>query len=139
MMSETWNPNDLVYRQVHPSHAPDGTPSSQAFNPTPKDEGQLSVDDAGFVTAEGSWNHFTNGLGFKSIGTWALSVEEIETAEGLKLIKSPVVDADNPEKNNPAHCLLDFNDLESKGERKRRAQKLAIKASARGCQFNPPA
>jgi hypothetical protein len=137
-MSKTWNPDDLVYRQVHPSHAPDGNPSSQAFNPTPKDQGQLSVDDAGLVTAEGSWNHFTKNLGFQSAGTWALSFEEIEAPGGLVLVRNPIEDHANPATNNPAHCLIDFTRLTSKGDRKRRAQELAIKATARGCQFSSP-
>jgi len=86
MMSDEWKASDLVYRQVHPSHAPEGVPSSQAFNPTPKDEGQLSVDDSRVFTAEESWDHFTRNLGFQSAGTWAVSIEEVETAGGLVLL-----------------------------------------------------
>ena len=138
-MSKTWNPDDHVYRQVHPSHAPAGKPSSQAFNPTPKDLGRLSVDDAGLVTAEGSWNHFTKNLGFQSAGTWALSFQEIEAPGDLTLLRNPIEDPANPTTNNPAHCLIDFTKLTSKGLQKRRAQELAIKATARGCQFQPPA
>lgn len=136
-MSEEWKANDLVYQQVHPSHAPDGVPSSQAFNPTPKDEGKLSVDDSRVVTAEDSWNHFTQNLGFQSAGTWAVSFEEIETAGGLVLLKDPVEDLEKTSLDNPAHCLIDFNGLASKGEKKKRAQHLAIKAAARGSQFQP--
>ncbi|MEI6673712.1 MAG: hypothetical protein WCO57_00895 [Verrucomicrobiota bacterium] len=138
-MSGNWKPNDLLYRQVHPTHAPAGNPSSQAFNPTPKDQEKLSVDDAGLVTAEGSWNHFTKNLGFQSAGTWAVSFEEIEASGDLVLLRNPVDVPANPSINNPAHCLIDFNKLPSKGQKKRRAQELAIKASARGCQFQPPA
>lgn len=138
MMSEDWKANDLVYRQVHPSHAPDGVPSSQAFNPTPKDEGKLSVDDSRVVTAEESWNHFTTNLGFQSAGTWAVSSEDIGAAGGLVLLKDPLEEPDNPSLSNPAHCLIDFNGLATKGEKKKRAQHLAIKASTRGIQFQPP-
>lgn len=137
-MSEEWKDNDLVYRQVHPSHAPDGIPSSQAFNPTPKDEGKLSVDDSRVVTAEGSWQNYTGNLGFQSAGTWAVSFEEVAAASDLVLLKAPVVNPENPLHDNPAHCLIDFNSLASKGEKKRRAQQLAIKASARGIQYQPP-
>lgn len=138
-MGEAWKTNDLLYRQVHPSHAPEGVPSSQAFNPTPKDEGRLSVDDGRIVTAERSWNHFTGNLGFSSAGTWAVSFEEIQAAERLVLKKDPLSAPDNPLLDNPAHCLIDFNALPSKGERKRRAQQLAIRAAFRGCQFRPGA
>ena len=137
MMSEEWKANDLVYRQVHPSHAPDGVPSSQAFNPTPKDEGKLSVDDSRRVTAEGSWTHFTKNLGFQSAGTWAISFEEITAAGDLVLRKNPIEDSEEGLKNNPAHCLIDFNKVTSKGHQTKRAQHLAIRASARGCQFMP--
>lgn len=136
-MSEDWKPDDLVYRQIHPSHAPDGKPSSQAFNPTSKDEGMLSVDDSRLVTAEDSWNHFTKNLGFQSAGTWAVSFDEIEGSCGLVLLKDPLDDPENPSLKNPAHCLIDFNGLASKGEKKRWAQQLAIIASARGNQFQP--
>lgn len=64
-----------------------------------------------------------------------MSFEEIEAPGGLVLLKAPVDDVETPSFNNPAHCLIDFNGLDSKGEEKRRAQQLAIKASARGCQF----
>lgn len=131
MMNQSWNPDDLVYRQIHPTHAPDGTPSSQAFNPTPKDQGQLSVDDASLVTAEGSWNHFTQELGFQSAGTWAVSFEEVKSVEDLRLVKAPLGD-------NLAHCLIDFSKVSSKGQMKKRAQLLAIKSSARGCLFQAP-
>ncbi len=90
------------------------------------------------VAAEGSWSHFNKKLGFHSAGTWAVSFEEIDAPGGLVFLSAPVDDMSNPALNNPAHCLIDFNGLESKGEKKRRAQQLAIKASARGCQFQPP-
>lgn len=137
MMGEEWKANDLVYRQVHPSHAPAGVPSSQAFNPTPKDEGKLSVDDSRVVTAEASWNHYTGNLGFQSAGTWAVSYAEVQAPGGLSLTRDPLRYPDNPSLDNPAHCLIDFNALPTKGEMKRRAQNLAIKASSRGCQFQP--
>jgi len=137
-MSNDWKPDDLVYRQVHPSHASAGIPSSQAFNPTPKDQGKLSVDDSGLVTAQDSWSYFTGNLGFQSAGTWAVSFEEIEAPGGLVLLRDPLSAPEDASKNNPAHCLIDFGALATKGEQKRRAQHLAIKASARGCQFQAP-
>ena len=138
-MSTKWNNADLVFRQVHP-HYWDGTnPNSQAFFPTPKDEDKLSVDDASVVTAEASWKHFTTNLGLASVGTWAVSFEEIESAHDLELTKNPVVDPNDATKNNPAHCLINFGKLTTKGQKKKRAQHLAIKASARGRQFTPPA
>ena len=136
-MSEDWTNTDIVFRQVHPNHWDGKNPNSVAFSPTPKDDDQLSVDDNAKVTAEESWNFFTKNLGFRSAGTWAVSAGEVETVGDLELQRDPIVDPTDTSKNNPAHCLIDFSSLTSKGQRKKRAQELAIKASERGCQFQP--
>jgi hypothetical protein len=136
-MNMNWLPTHLVFRQVNPKHWDGKTPYSQAFFPTPKDDDQLSVDDSNLITAEGSWRHFTQDLGLQSDGTWAVSVEEISAAGDLALQPDPILDAQDPAKNNPAHCRIDFSKLTSKGQKKRCAQELALRASARGCQFRP--
>ena len=135
-MSGQWADTHLLFRQVHPNHVDGARPNSVAFSPTPKDEDKLSVDDSALVTAEGCWRHFTETLGFSSAGTWAVSAGEIVEAGDLHLCKDPVVDLQDPTKSNPAHCVIDFCRLTSKGHRKKRAQTLAIKASERGCQFS---
>lgn len=137
-MSEQPAP-ELLYRQVHPNHWDGKNPNSVAFSPTPKDHDQLSVDDATLVSAEGSWTHFTKNLGFKSVGTWAVTSAEITAAGDLSVARSPITDAAEPAKTNPAHCHIDFAKLTTKGEKKRCAQRLAMLASARGCQFQPAA
>ena len=134
-MSKSWTDTDLVFRQVHPQHWDGKNPNSVAFSPTPKDLDQLSVDDGSLVTAEQSWAHFTKSLGFQSVGTWAVSNGEILELSVLTLRADPIVDPINPVKSNSAHCVVDFSGLSSKGQRKKRAQELAIKASERGCQF----
>jgi hypothetical protein len=135
-MSEQPAP-ELLYRQVHPNHWDGHNPHSVAFSPTPKDQDQLSVDDAALVSAEASWNHFTQVLGFKSVGTWAVTATEITTSGDLPLWRSPITDDADTAKNNPAHCHIDFSKLKTKGEKKRCAQRLAMLASSRGCQFSP--
>lgn len=132
-MSEQWNDSDLLLRQVHPSHCSDGQPNSQAFNPTPKDRGKLSVDDERKVTPEKSYKHFTEKLKLRSAGSWAVSVEEVHEREGLVIELDPLVEQEDPAHNNPAHTLIDFTALDSKGKKKRCAQALAIAASSRGC------
>ena len=136
-MSAEWAETDLVFRQVHPNHWDGRHPNSVAFFPTPKDENQLSVDDAAKVTAEESWKHFTVNLGLQSVGTWAVTAGEISTAGALVLSRDPIEDQEDSRKNNAAHCLIDFSRLTSKGQKKKRAQELALKASARGCLFQP--
>lgn len=134
-MSADWAQANLIFRQVHPNHWDGKNPNSVAFSPTPKDDKKLSVDNSELVTAERSWNHFTKNLGFQSVGTWAVNVSEIHTQADLDLQSAPIVDKDDATKNNPAHCLIDFSSVTSKGQIKRRAQYLAIRASERGCQF----
>lgn len=138
-MTTDWKNTDLVFRQVHPNHWDGKNPNSVAFSPTPKDDDKLSVDDGAQVTAENSWIFFTKNLGFRSVGTWAVSAGEIQALGDLELHRDPLVDSTDATKNNPAHCLIDFSRLTSKGQRKKRAQELAIKASERGCQFQAPA
>jgi len=137
-MSEGTIP-EFLYRQVHPNHWDGKNPNSVAFSPTPKDHEQLSVDDAALISAEGSWTHFTQSLGFKSVGTWAVTSTEIATSGDLSLQRSPITDQAEPAKNNPAHCHIDFSKITTKGEKKRCAQRLPMLASARGCQFQPAA
>jgi hypothetical protein len=137
-MTSEWADIKLLFRQVHPNHWDGKNPNSVAFSPTPKDDDQLSVDDGNRVTPEIAWDHFTNKLGFKSAGTWAVSPEEVLETPKIDLSRDPVVNAEDPAKNNPAHCVIDFSKLSSKGERKKAAQTLALKASARGCQYLAP-
>jgi hypothetical protein len=138
-MSAAWTSESLFYRQVNPSWLAEGVPSSQAFGPTPKDDDKLSVDDASKVSAEGSWRHFTETLGLRSVGTWAVSMGEVDEAGDLVVAASPKVVAEDPAKNNLAHCHVDFSRIASKGQKKKRAQHLAIKATERGCLFQPSA
>jgi hypothetical protein len=134
-MSAEWTSDSLFYRQVNPTWLADGVPSSQAFGPTPKDNDKLSVDDAAKVSEEGSWRHFTEKLGLRSAGTWAVSRGEVEEAGDLVLAASPLVVPEDPSRNNPAHCHIDFSGIVSKGQKKKRAQHLAMRATARGCRF----
>jgi hypothetical protein len=64
--------DELLYRQVHPQWIVDGEPSSQAFKPTKKDEGMLSIALGSQTTAEDAFLHHTQVLKLASGGTWAL-------------------------------------------------------------------
>ncbi len=97
------------------------------------------MDDASLVTAEESWTHFTKDIGYKSVGTWTVTSTEVAASGDLTLQNDPIADQADATKNNPAHCLIDFSKLTTKGQRKRCAQQLALHASARGCQFTPAA
>jgi hypothetical protein len=71
----------LLLRQIHPVFIQNDRVTSQAFRPTPKDHGQLSVYDGDMISAEESWKHHT-GLGLESEGVLAVTVRECE-AESL--------------------------------------------------------
>lgn len=136
-MNAAWKNDHLFYRQVNPNWLSNGMPNSQAFFPMPKDKDLLSVDDSALVSAVDAWRHFTRKLGFQSVGTWAVSVADVEGAQDLIVCASPLVVAEDSSKNNPAHCHVDFSQVSSKSQKKHKAQLLALKASARGCQYVP--
>ena len=70
------DPEELLFRQVPPSWVDDGEPTSQAFRPTKKDEGELSVALGSLTTPEGAYVHHTLVLKLQSAGTWAVTVAE---------------------------------------------------------------
>lgn len=111
---------ELLFRQVHPSFMRDGRPSSQAFRPTPKDEGKLSVARGSLTTAAAAYELHTVGLELRSAGTWAITVGECR-GQSLAVVADPI--ASPPARvADPAHALVDFaphskNQAEAKGAR----------------------
>lgn len=126
--------DELLYRQVHPTFVRDGRPSSQAFRPTPKDAGKLSVSRASLTTPAGAYEHHTQALVLSSAGTWAISVGECrhEVLAVLSDARTSPPDA----VANPAHALVDFTP-HSNSQREARATRLARKATERG-RLHPP-
>ena len=117
------DPDELLYRQVHPSFVVDGVPSSQAFAPTRKDEGQLSIARGSLTTAEAAYNHHTTELHLASAGTWAVTVGEASAA-GLSSF-------DQHRDDVPAHGFIDFRALAASKARSK-ASLLVARARARG-------
>ncbi len=121
------DPEELLYRQVHPSWVQDGVPSSQTFKPTKKDAGMLSVALGSKTSAEGAFNHHMQALERKSAGTWAVTVGEV-TEAGLTSHAQPLDD-------NPDHGFIDFRGR-GRGEIERSAKVLLAKARDRGCLYS---
>jgi hypothetical protein len=119
----------LLHRQVNPSWVQEGRVSSQAFNPTPKDSGLLSVYDGALMTAEASFFHFTSTPGLKAVGTISVSEGEV-TAVGLSWRPDP--------EPFPEHAVIDFTTLGSASRVKAKAQALAERARARGWTYEQP-
>ena len=121
------NEETLLYRQIHPDWIRDGNVTSQAFRPTPKDTGMLSVYDGDRITAISTWERHT-GQGMKSSGVLAVTKEECERL-GLRVVPDPL-----PE--SPEHVLIDFTGL-SRSRTRQVARLMARMATARGWLFRP--
>jgi hypothetical protein len=119
----------LLHRQVNPSWVQEGRVSSQAFNPTPKDSGLLSVYDGTLMTAEASFHHYTTTQGLKAVGTVSVSADEVV---GVGLSWRP-----DPEPF-PEHAIIDYTALGSASKMKAKAQALAERARARGWTYGQP-
>ncbi len=121
------NGETSLLRQVHPSWVRENRATSQAFTPTPKDAGQLSAYDGDQITAEASWVHFTDTLGYTSTGVLAVTVAECEALEATP----------NPDPNRfPEHVLIDFSRL-TRTKCRDAAKALARHANDRGWLFGP--
>jgi hypothetical protein len=125
--------DELLFRQVHSSWIREGRVSSQAFRPMPKDKGHLSVDRGSITTAEASYQLFTEQLQFSSEGIWAVTVAEC-LAQALPVLEDPV-SAEAPGVANPAHAVVSFVSVSSRGQIEAKGQKLARCANERGRLF----
>jgi hypothetical protein len=112
----------LLLRQVHPSFVQAGRVTSQAFRPTPKDDGQLSVYDGDQIKPEAAWDHYTTTLACASVGSLAVTVDECAAEE---LTAKPDPDP------FPEHVVIDFTSLSDK-QAEKKGKKLKAKAEARG-------
>jgi len=95
-------PGTSLWRQVHPSFVDQGIPTTQAFRPTKKDDGKLSVDNGDMINAEQSDRDFT-GKGYASTGVLAVTVGECREMD-LEV-------EDNRIDSPPAHALIVLSGL----------------------------
>ena len=121
------NCNTLLFRQVHPSWLRNGEPTSQAFNPTAKDKGYLSVYDGDLITAEESWLHYTQELGLASVGVIAVTFAECAALE------LPVTPDPAP---FPSHVIIHFTGY-TNARIRNKAQLLSRFANQRSWQYRP--
>lgn len=115
----------LLFRQVHPSFIQNGEITSQVFRPTPGHHGCLSAYDGNLITAERSWEHYTNRLDRQSVGVVAVTVQECKEKE-LSVTPDP---SDFPE-----HVLIDFSG-KSRNQIDRIAKHLKEVSIQRGWQY----
>lgn len=115
---------EMLFRQVHPSWVDDGVPSSQAFIPTRKDEGELSIARGSLTTAEAAFKNYTTVQQFDSAGSWGISVGEVLTAAELNCLGAPL-DGDQ------AHGFVDFRGL-ARRQAEKKGKLLVARARQRG-------
>jgi len=111
-------PQTLLLRQIHPSFMRNGEPTSQAFQPTSKDENRLSVDNADKIDARQAHERFAS----VSVGVRAVSC--IECSE----LSLPVIEDATP---YPEHCSIDFTELSNSAYRNK-ARLLRAHVATRG-------
>jgi len=97
--------SDLLLRQIHPSFIQSGRVTSQAFRPTPKDEGKLSAYDGNMIEPQPAWQHYSEVLKKASVGVMAVSRDEC-TALNLSIEPNPTP--------FPEHMLIDFRAFDKK-------------------------
>jgi hypothetical protein len=112
----------MLLRQIHPAFVQADQATSQAFRPTLKDDGKLSVYDGDKITAEKAWSHYST-LGNESAGVMGLLVEECTKAN---------VSAAADSAPFPEHCVVDFAKLTTNKEVDNTAKVLKRAANARG-------
>ena len=120
-------PETLLLRQIHPSFVQAGRVTSQAFRPTPKDQGHLSVDNGDLVQAHAAWQRYTAN-GSQSAGVMAVSWSECDHL-GL-----PVIEDGHPYLE---HCSIDYSAYNNTA-REQKAKLLRSKAQSRGWYWQNP-
>ena len=123
--------DELLYRQINPGFVHDSRVTSQAFRPTPKDEGQLSVSVSSLTSPQGAYELYTAQRQLESAGVMAISQAECSEL-GLPVVPDPLT----APVNDPAHALVDFRQS-GKSQIEKKSKKLGRKANARGWVYLP--
>lgn len=123
-MTKIDNSDEVQFRQVNPNWIQDDIPTRQAFIPTTKDEGKLSLDRSATTTAQQAHENFT-ALGLRSEAVFGITPGECDEQP------DPINCHESPLENNPHHSHADFTDL-NKGQRKKKSSDLLRHALARG-------
>lgn len=129
------NASELLFRQIIDDYWDErtGKPLSHVFGPKNIDNGMPSYSRSECTTPTESFEWHNRNAKSKSVGVWAVSVEEVAKA-GLEVID----DSDCPLPPDgiraPGHCFPDFRGLNKQEERKIRA---LIYAAALARSDNP--
>ena len=130
MRNSRLNDYTRLLRQIPRSWVKEGHVTSQAFRPTEKDKGRISVYDGDRINPRDAWKHFTTALGFQSVGVVAVTVVEC-TERSLSVY-------DDPLPGFKEHVLVDFRMRTSALSLGRIAKDLRVAANLRGWLFREP-
>lgn len=119
---------ELQWRQVHPTFLKNGVVSQEAFVGTPHDRDQVSTVRSVRRSAEEAHAHYTEVLGLASAGTWATSVDEVQSTT-CRVVDDEACD----EVEVPGHSYIDLRGL-TKAAKKAARLELARVAQLRGQQ-----
>lgn len=128
-MHPPFDPEELLFRQIHPHSLEKGEPSSDRFRPYASDQNRMSVDRSAHTTAaESHALYLANGR--QSAAVFGLAVAEL-SAESITCLVDPLA-ATSTQLENAAHALADYSAHTEKAQ-KNVAKKLKQLAIARGC------
>jgi hypothetical protein len=123
--------DELLFRQINPGFVHESRVTSQAFRPTPKDEGQLSVSLSSLTSAQTAYELYTAGRQLDSAGVMGVTRGECSALE-LRVVADPLL----APVEDPAHALVDFTDFGT-NQIEKKSKKLGRKANARGWLYQP--
>ncbi|MFS2022810.1 hypothetical protein [Massilia sp. CT11-137] len=134
-MSDYLNdPDEVLYRHIHPDFFQKGEPSDSRFRPSKQDANKLSVDRSSVHDEAASHYIYTYG-GRKSEAIFGVSVSEFK-AHNISCVSDPTkakaaTDTSKAELENKAHALADYS-AHTEAEQKLISKKLKQLALARG-------
>lgn len=121
----------LLWRSVPAGYVDGGKLSSQSFQLSSSDDGRLSVAQSAHVLAEAHLKELTNDpFELQSTSVWAVSLNEID-AEGTHAVEDSK-GQDPPDPCPTGHAFIEYRDLPSINQQKKRAQRFRDSAKARG-------
>ena len=113
----------------------DGQPTAQLFGAFPVDEGKLSGSRSDKTTAMAACIFHVDIMGRTSVGTWGVSVSEVNQADS-RVVDDSVLLRKLSGQFPPGHCYVDLRNM-SKAEQKRLRSTLIVAAQLRGCLYSP--
>lgn len=102
--------DELALRQIVEWMVPDGAILTHVFGPSPSDKGMPSYSRASVVDAQDARDWHNRNSVSRSIGVWAVSVDEVLEA-GRHVIDDSAAVPPGGTPHAPGHCFVDYRGL----------------------------